>query len=64
MKIKVLMLKDVAKLGGKGEIKEVSDTYARNVLIRQGLAKKVDKKTIQDYERSMKNKKEGDIKVK
>ena len=64
MKIKVLMLKDVAKIGGKGEIKEVSDTYARNVLIKQGLAKKADKKTIQDYERKLKNKKESDMRVK
>jgi len=64
MKIKVLMLKDVAWVGWKWQIKEVSDTYARNVLIRQGLVKMADKKTIQDYERKMKNKQEGDIKVK
>ena len=51
MKIKVLLLKDVAKLGWKGQLVEVSDAMYRNVLAKQGLAKIADKKTIKEWER-------------
>ncbi|RMF28523.1 MAG: 50S ribosomal protein L9 [Chloroflexi bacterium] len=36
--MKILLLKDVERLGRAGEIKEVADGYARNYLIPQGFA--------------------------
>lgn len=40
--MKVILLKDIKGTGKKGEIKDVSDGYANNFLLRQGFAKKVD----------------------
>jgi len=36
--MKVLLLKDVYKLGRAGEVKRVADGYGRNYLLPQGLA--------------------------
>jgi len=36
--MKVLLLKDVYKLGRAGDVKKVADGYGRNYLIPQGFA--------------------------
>ena len=64
--MKVILLKEVKKIGAGGEIKEVADGYARNFLIPKGLVKFADKKTVAEFEmrrktkeiRKIKNKKE------
>ena len=58
LKIKVLLLKDVAKLGWKGQIVEVSDAVFRNVLRPKGEAKIADKKVIKEWERKQAKKAE------
>jgi len=40
--MKVLLLQDVKSSGKKGDIVEVNDGYARNFLIKKGLAKQAD----------------------
>lgn len=34
--MKIILLKDIAKLGKRGEVKEVADGYALNVLVKKG----------------------------
>ena len=46
--MKVILLQDVKKVGKKGELVEASDSYARNVLIRQKLAVEANGRTLND----------------
>lgn len=49
--MKVILLKDIEKLGKKYEIKEVSDGYARNYLIPRGLVKVANEKNLEWLEK-------------
>jgi len=55
--MKVILLKDVAKLGQRGEIKDVSDGYARNFLILQNLASPATPENLKKAEEEQKSKK-------
>jgi len=45
--MKVILLSDVKNVGKKGEIKEVSDGYGRNFLVRNGFAVEASKKSLE-----------------
>lgn len=48
--MKVVLLKDVEKLGREGEVKEVAEGYARNFLIPQNFVKPATDQAIQEIE--------------
>lgn len=50
--MKVILLKNVDKLGKEGEVKEVADGYARNFLIPQDLAKSATEQALREVESS------------
>lgn len=50
--MKVILLKNVDKLGKEGEVKEVADGYARNFLIPQELAKPATEQALREAESS------------
>ena len=46
--MKVILLKDVKGTGKKGEVKEVSDGYARNFLLPKKMAKVADNQAVKE----------------
>lgn len=46
--MKVLLLQDVKGTGRKGDVVEVNDGYARNFLIKKGMAKQADKVVLRE----------------
>lgn len=58
--MKVIFLKDVKNQGKKGEIKEVSDGYAMNFLIKKGLAVKETQTSLNKLNQEIENNKKED----
>ena len=54
--MKIILLQDVAKVGKRGEVKNVSDGYARNFLILKNLALPATKENIKKLEAESKQK--------
>ena len=52
--MKVILLEDVRKVGKKGEVVEVKDGYARNVLFRNNKAKEATKSNINELHQRQK----------
>ncbi|MDL2297562.1 50S ribosomal protein L9 [Synergistaceae bacterium OttesenSCG-928-D05] len=60
--MKVILKQDVAKIGKKGEMLDVSDGYGRNFLIARGLAEEATQGKIRELEEIKKNQKVKDDK--
>lgn len=58
--MKVVLLKDVEKLGKEGEIKEVAEGYARNFLIPQNFVKPATEQAVQEVELKKEKKTKSD----
>lgn len=54
--MKVILLKDVKGNGKKGEVKEVSDGYARNFLIKKGVAVEASQTNMKELDEKEKSK--------
>lgn len=61
--MKVILLKDVKGQGKKGEIKNVSDGYARNFLLKKNLAVEATPGNMKTLEQKKKKEKEEEKKV-
>lgn len=54
--MKIILLKDVKGTGKKGEIKEVSDGYARNFLLKKGVAVEANQANMKELDEKSKSK--------
>ena len=54
--MKIILLQDIAKVGKRGEVKNVSDGYARNFLLLRNLASPATDKNVKKLEAEMKRK--------
>ena len=54
--MKVILLKDVKGTGKKGEVKEVSDGYARNFLMKKGVAVEASQTNMKELDEKEKSK--------
>lgn len=61
--MKIILLKDVPKVGKRGEIKNVSDGYARNFLFLQNLAEQATEFSFKKIEQEKKLQKEKKEKI-
>ncbi|MDR1965262.1 MAG: 50S ribosomal protein L9, partial [Synergistaceae bacterium] len=61
--MKVILVQDVPKVGSKGEMADVADGYARNFLIRKGLAIEATESKTREWEESLRNKKNREAKL-
>ena len=59
--MKVILLKDVKGTGKKGEIKEVSDGYARNFLIKKKFAVEANNTNVKELDEKNKSKERKEI---
>ena len=62
--MKVILLKDVKNLGKRGEVKDVSDGYARNFLMPHNLASSATKDLALKIEKSKKKKEKKEKNIK
>ena len=60
--MKVILKKDVAKVGKSGELIEVSDGYGRNFLVGRGLAEEATPGRVREYQEKQKTQKVKDDK--
>ncbi len=59
--MKIILLQNVARVGSKGDIVDVSEGYARNFLIKQGKAKEATQSEVARVKREIESKKKKAI---
>jgi large subunit ribosomal protein L9 len=61
--LKVILVQDVAKVGNKGDLVEVSDGYARNFLFKKGLAVEGTGGRLKEWEEQQRTKRSREAKL-